>query len=578
MEQKRNSYLVSSSMKKFLTASIAAMLIQNVNAIVDGILMGRFLGTEAFSAVNLCLPVVGLLTTIAMLFYTGANVLASVALGAREEKRANSIYTVSMSSVGILSVVVTITAILGVNLVTAVICREEALRGYTRDYLFVYFAGTAVIMLVSALLGFGNVGGKPKLVTRASLTNVITNIVCDVLYVKILGMGIKGAALATITGAFLSAIIVIADWKVKGSPFKFCRVGSETIPILKEIVHYGVSVTSQTFAIVIYSYVCAILAQVFCGVYGAFVGSLLAQATSLGQGVSGGMGKAFNAIGGMLKGQKDDAGVLMLYKKGMKVAVLVAVAFVAVFMILARPYAMLMGAENEELLRYSVKSLRMALPFIIPVSFVWIIPNIYALGGQLSILPIISISQPVLTGLGLIACGSLISNDYMWIGYPISAVLIFLLVVFLSERVRKKSDEKLGFISLLPVPDKRPNVYDISVPCDKDGLIDTLRELNTFFEGQDIDKKLGMRVRLCIEEMVSNIVEFGGRKKNQFLDLKIVVDEQEISAIIKDDGKQFDPITAEKKGSGLKILNGLCPDLDYKYSYGQNMLFMNWVK
>ena len=71
-----------------------------------------------------------------------------------------------------------------------------------------------------------------------------------------------------------------------------------------------------------------------------------------------------------------------------------------------------------------------------------------------------------------------------------------------------------------------------------------------------------MRVRLCIEEMVSNIVEFGGRKKNQFLDLKIVVDEQEISAIIKDDGKQFDPITAEKKGSGLKILNGLCPDLD----------------
>ncbi len=578
MEQKRNSYLVSSSMKKFLTASIAAMLIQNVNAIVDGVLMGRFLGTEAFSAVNLCLPVVGLLTTIAMLFYTGANVLASVALGAREEKRANSIYTVSMASVGILSIVVTITAILGVNLVTAVICREEALRGYTRDYLFVYFAGTAVIMLVSALLGFGNVGGKPKLVTRASLTNVITNIVCDVLYVKVLGMGIKGAALATITGAFISAIIVIADWKVKGSPFKFCRVGSETIPILKEIVHYGVSVTSQTFAIVIYSYVCAILAQVFCGVYGAFVGSLLAQATSLGQGVSGGMGKAFNAIGGMLKGQKDDAGVLMLYKKGMKVAVLVAVAFVAVFMILARPYAMLMGAEDEELLRYSVRSLRMALPFIIPVSFVWIIPNIYALGGQLSILPIISISQPVLTGLGLIACGSLISNDYMWIGYPISAVLIFLLVVFLSERVRKKSDEKLGFISLLPVPDKKPNVYDISVPCDKDGLIDTLRELNSFFEGQDIDKKLGMRVRLCIEEMVSNIVEFGGRKKNQFLDLKIVVDEQEISAIIKDDGKQFDPITAEKKGSGLKILNGLCPDLDYKYSYGQNMLFMNWVK
>ena len=62
MVQERNDYLVSSSMKKYLMAAIAAMLINNLNAMIDGILMGHLLGSSAFSAVNLCLPMVGLIT------------------------------------------------------------------------------------------------------------------------------------------------------------------------------------------------------------------------------------------------------------------------------------------------------------------------------------------------------------------------------------------------------------------------------------------------------------------------------------------------------------------------------------
>ena len=105
MEKKRNSYLVSRSMKVYLVAAIASMLIQNINTIIDGILMGTFLGTEAFSAVNLCLPVVGAVSSFGMLFYSGATILTSLAMGAREVKKANKIYTVSIISMFIASIV-----------------------------------------------------------------------------------------------------------------------------------------------------------------------------------------------------------------------------------------------------------------------------------------------------------------------------------------------------------------------------------------------------------------------------------------------------------------------------------------
>ena len=130
MEQKRNSYLISSAMKSYLAAAIASMLIQNVNTIVDGILMGRFLGTDAFSAVNLCLPVVGAVASMAMLFYAGATILTSLAMGAREEKRANDIFTVSIISVLCAAVVIAVLALLGINQVTNAICTTKELKPY----------------------------------------------------------------------------------------------------------------------------------------------------------------------------------------------------------------------------------------------------------------------------------------------------------------------------------------------------------------------------------------------------------------------------------------------------------------
>lgn len=578
MVQERNDYLISSSMKKYLMAAIAAMLINNLNAMIDGILMGRLLGSSAFSAVNLCLPMVGLITACGMLFYVGSDVLASMAAGAREERKACVIYTVSLISVAVLSIVITAGCLSGLPVISSLICREEALLGYVSDYLSVCFAGSSITMISAALLSFAQVAGKPSLVAHASLVTVCTNIICDILYVGFFRFGIRGAAAATLTGSLFAIILILADSFLKGSQFHFVNPGKEFLPVLKENVRYGFPLMTQSLAIVAYSYLCNMCAQKFGGVKGAFAVSMLTYATILCQGVSGGIGQSFNAIGGMLKGQKDDVGVYMLYKKGIRIAAAFSAAVCVVIMAAAPLFARLMGAEDQEIIRYSARSLRMALPFVVPICILWIMPAVYALSGELSILPVISFSQPVLTVIGLYLCGTLIGNDYMWLGYPAAAVLCFLILVIIVEKKRRGAKDKRAFLSLLPVGTAEKNVYDISVICDPGILGEQIRQLDAFFDQQDIAYKQGLRIRLCMEEMMANIIEHAERKKSQYFDLKVVVDEESILAVIRDDGQRFDPVHAENMGTGLKIVKSMCKDIDYTYVYGLNMVFLKWMR
>lgn len=575
---KRNSYLITRSLKIYLVAAIVSMLIQNVNTIIDSILMGRLIGAAAFSAVNLCLPVVGAVTSIGMLFYSGATVMTSMALGAREERKANSIFTVAIISVLVVSLIIMFLTLIGINLVTAVVCTEKVLKPLVRDYMFVYFAGCPIVMVVTALLGFTDVGGRPKLVTMASLANILLNLLGDLFYAGVLKLGVKGAALATISGSIGSLIMVLIDGKVNGWIFRFEKVGKEFGSIFKENFKLGVPMASQTFATVFYAYVCSISAQRFCGVNGAFVVSLLTQATSLCQGVAGGVAMSYSAIGGMLAGQRDMVGVNFLFKKGMRLSVIVSAVFALLLMVFAPTFATAMGASTPDLIVYSTNAVRMAMLFVIPITVVWGMSSIYAISGAASVIPAVSISQPVLTFIGLWGCALIIGNNFLWLGYPVSAIAILLLVVVLTENFRKKSPIKRHFFSLIPNEDPTQDVFDISVPCSTNSVVETIRESNKFFDEKDIDKLTSERVRICIEEMMFNIIEHAGRNKNQYMDLKIIVNDSDICAVIKDDGKPFDPIHSNVRGMGLKIINSLCPQVEYKYAYGLNMTFLTWKK
>ena len=570
----RNNFLVSVALRKYLFAAIAANLVATLNSIIDSVLMGWFIDAYAFSAVSLCLPLVGIIVCFGQFFYAGACVCSSISLGARDQQKANEHYTVALSSVAVVGVIALLIGAFNIDGIAGILCREEAIINYVKNYLMIYFLGCPFVMLSGSLVNYADVGGKPKLVTIASITTLITNIVGDVIFVKVFDFGTKGAAFATVLSAMVSMIIVAVIWKKEGSPFKFTKV-KNYFKVLLENLKYGVSIASITLSTVAYSYIVSICAQLFCGVNGAFSVSVIGQATTLCQGVSAGVSMSINAIGGMLVGQKDYKGVNYLFKLGLTITLIFSCILVGIAMIFAPSLCMMMGAKEAALLAYSTRAVRITLLYILPITVIWGMPSVYAIAGELKMIPIISVAQPIFTGLGIVGFALLSAPDNMWLGFPVAAVLMLGFIILISEAVRKKSPEERSFFSLLIKPKDEYNSLDISVPCNKDAVVDSLREIDAFLERFDIEKLISLRVRMCCEELIANIIEFGDNTGKTYYDLKIVVDD-EILVVIKDCGKPFDPIKYAEKSEGLKIVNAFCPKLEHNYSYSQNMTFMTW--
>jgi Na+-driven multidrug efflux pump len=85
------AYLIDKSFRFHMGASIMTMTAMNLNSIIDGILMGRLLGSDAFSAINVVLPIVNCISAIGILLSQGAAMKIAKFLGAMDKKKANEV-------------------------------------------------------------------------------------------------------------------------------------------------------------------------------------------------------------------------------------------------------------------------------------------------------------------------------------------------------------------------------------------------------------------------------------------------------------------------------------------------------
>jgi anti-sigma regulatory factor (Ser/Thr protein kinase) len=107
-----------------------------------------------------------------------------------------------------------------------------------------------------------------------------------------------------------------------------------------------------------------------------------------------------------------------------------------------------------------------------------------------------------------------------------------------------------------------------------------LPEVSSFLSSLVLDKKRILSSNLCIEEIMLNIVDHGGKRMSEhYFDLHICSLQGKLHISIKDDGIPFNPISTaiEQRRIGLSLIHGFCEKIEYKYMYGQNMIFLTWT-
>lgn len=188
-----------------------AQLVQVLYSVVDRIYIGHLpeASSLALTGLGLTFPITAAITAFTNLFGMGGTPLCSIARGRRDDAEAEAI----MGN--------TLTMLLGTGVVLMALClafrrpilylfgASDATYPYAEEYLSVYLLGTLSVMLSLGMNGFINAQGFPRHGMTTVMLGAAANIVLDPIFIFVLGMGVRGAALATVVAQTLSALWVM---------------------------------------------------------------------------------------------------------------------------------------------------------------------------------------------------------------------------------------------------------------------------------------------------------------------------------------------------------------------------------
>ena len=190
---------------------IVAQLVHLLYNVVDRIYIGHMGDGSglALTGVGLTFPIVTLIMAFAALFGTGGVPLFSMARGAGDEEQAGRIlgnsFTLQLISAAGLMVV----CYLFMRPILFAFGASEDSFVYARAYLVIYLAGTVFSMIATGLNGYISAQGFPKIGMLSIVIGAAVNIALDPVFIFVLHMGVRGAALATVVSQALSALWVL---------------------------------------------------------------------------------------------------------------------------------------------------------------------------------------------------------------------------------------------------------------------------------------------------------------------------------------------------------------------------------
>jgi len=202
---------ISSLLISYAVPGIIAMAASSLYNLVDRAFIGHIeeVGSLAFSGLAVTFPLMNISAALGTLVGVGGSTMISVLLGQKNYDVANKVLgnVVSLNvAVGVLFTILTLAFI---NPILTFFGASENTLPFARDYMTIIAIGNVVTHLYFGLNSVIRSSGNPKLAMGLTLFTVISNAILDPVMIYGLGMGIRGAATATVICQTLAMIFTL---------------------------------------------------------------------------------------------------------------------------------------------------------------------------------------------------------------------------------------------------------------------------------------------------------------------------------------------------------------------------------
>lgn len=190
---------------------LVAQVLNLLYSIVDRIYIARIpdIGTAALGAVGLCFPIIIIITGFTNMFGSGGQPLFSMAIGRKDRKEAEKLQNTALWLILLTAALIMVLGEIFARPVLRVFGASDHALVYALPYLRIYLLGTAFSMVGTGMNPFINAQGFTTVGMTTVILGAVTNLLLDPLFIFIFGMGVEGAAIATVISQLLSAAYVL---------------------------------------------------------------------------------------------------------------------------------------------------------------------------------------------------------------------------------------------------------------------------------------------------------------------------------------------------------------------------------
>lgn len=259
---------VSRNILSVAVPMLAAQLIHLLYNIIDRIYIGKIPGegTLALAGLGLCFPVITMVTAFSNLFGVGGAPLCSIARGKDDAKKAQKIMNHAFFMLVVTGLFLTLLGLIFRKPLLFLFGASAATYPYASGYMAIYLLGTVFVMISLGMNPYINSQGFAKAGMKTVLLGAALNIILDPIFIFLLHMGVKGAALATIISQFFSAVWVLRFLTGKQAELTLDFHGfSPDLSCIWEIAKLGVSTFCMAFTNGLVQIVCNSTLQIFGG-------------------------------------------------------------------------------------------------------------------------------------------------------------------------------------------------------------------------------------------------------------------------------------------------------------------------
>ena len=237
-EREMRSESIGKLFLKFVFPATIGLIVAGIQGVIDGFFIGNAVGSQGLAGVTLAFPLLIAIVAAGHMIGIGASSLVALARGRGDLKEAfklvhNAFPLLLLAGIGLTAIGLAFS-----DSYLRLLGASGPVFAMANDYLRVLFAGSIFLLLAIALDPIVRNDGKPGLAMICLAAGVFVNVVLDYLFIMRMGMGITGAAIATViafslSGILLSLYLFSGRAGLRLKPRSFCLKSEEVSRIMK---------------------------------------------------------------------------------------------------------------------------------------------------------------------------------------------------------------------------------------------------------------------------------------------------------------------------------------------------------